>query len=308
MLALILVAVASIALLAKSSDWLVESISRYSRELGISEYLIGFLLLSVATAIPELVVSIIGAVTGDAGLVLGTVLGSNLFKIPLIGGLIIAARRIKVNTADIGTAPVLTLLFALLPLLLLADGILSRADGGLLLLAFALYLVRLWNAECTLGNLKKDVKIQRIWKHAALFVAALLVLLASSRILVAVSGNIAATLAVPSFLIGLVALGSAGSAPEFFVQARAMFRRNQNMALGNMLGSIVANSTMVLGIAALVHPLEYPAFAVLPSFAFITAGTLLTVWLVEKETATWKYGLAMLAVYAAGLGLQAVWS
>ena len=85
----------SLLVLAKSADYVVFSISDYAKKLGISDYLIGFLVVSIGTALPELVAGITGVVLNQGNLVFGTILGSNLFKIPLIGLLLLYRKKIR---------------------------------------------------------------------------------------------------------------------------------------------------------------------------------------------------------------------
>jgi len=179
----VFISIASLVILAKSADMVVFGISGYAKKLGVSDYLIGFLVVSIGTAIPELVASIAGAMESQGAIVFGTVFGSNLFKVPLMGLIILIAGKIK-NNPEIGTsAPIVTLFIVNLPILLIIDGTLSRIDGVLLLMAFFVYIIRLWHGEGKMGRMKQDIRLKHIWKDGLIFSLALTALLLSAKYL-----------------------------------------------------------------------------------------------------------------------------
>src|SRR3989338_8202812 len=158
-----IISLASLAIVAKSSDLLVYSISNYAKKLGISDYLIGFLVVSIGTALPELVASVNAALVQQGAIVFGTILGSNIFEILLLGIVVLIGRKIVINKTAIGTAPITTLFLGVLPLFFVIDGKLSMMDGAILLIAFLVYIARLWYGEGKLGKMKKNVKLQHIY-------------------------------------------------------------------------------------------------------------------------------------------------
>ena len=131
-----IIILASLVIVAKSADMVVYSISDYAKRLGVSDYLIGFLVVSIGTAIPELVASITGAMAGVGAIVFGTVFGSNLFKIPLLGLILLIAKNVKIKQNIGGNAPIVTFFIILFPLALVIDGVLSKTDGVILIIAF----------------------------------------------------------------------------------------------------------------------------------------------------------------------------
>ena len=166
-----IIVLVSLAIVCKSADLLVYGISDYAKKLGVSDYLVGFLIVSIGTALPELVAAITGATLKQGPIVFGTILGSNIFKIPLLGIIILIGRKLK-TTTSIGSAPITTFFMAILPLILIIDGVLSRADGIILLTAFFIYIIHLWRGEGQLGKIKKTVAIKTIYKDAFIFLIA----------------------------------------------------------------------------------------------------------------------------------------
>jgi len=201
-----IIALASLIILAKSADMVVFGISNYAKKLGVSDYLIGFLVVSIGTAIPELTASITGVFLNQGAIVLGTVLGANLFEIPLLGLILLITRKIKTRENLGMNAPIITLFIIALPILLITDGVLSKMDGVILLIAFLIYIAKLWHGEGRIGKMKKDIKLRLIWKDALIFSLALAALLLSARFLVFSSIEISTILNISPYVIGLIGL------------------------------------------------------------------------------------------------------
>lgn len=299
-----LVSIASVLILAFSSEYLVKGIVLFGEKIGISEYVIGFLVVSLATALPELLSSLQGAFLGDPGIILGTILGSNIFKLPLLGLVIIVGKKIKTHAEDIGSAPIVTLFISLLPLLLIIDGNLTRIDGFILLLAFVLYMMNLWQSHSAMKPKKINVKLSSLIRPMLIFLGCLVALLLSSRFLVHSLTELTTLLGMSSFFIGFLVIGIGASAPELVVQLKAIVHHHQNLAFGNVLGSIVANSTLVLGIVALLFPFSMDFSIIFPSFLFLAIGLFLVLWLMMKEEVNWKHGVFLLVLYFIFLGIE----
>lgn len=292
-----IITLASLIILAKSADMIVYSISDYAKKLGISDYLIGFLVVSIGTAIPELVAALTGILVNQGAIVFGTVFGSNLFKIPLLGILFLIAKNIKIEQNVGMNAPIVTLFITVFPVLLIIDGVLSKTDGTILILAFLIYIARLWHGEGQLGKMKKNIKLKNIWKDALIFSLALAALLLSTRFLVFSSIQISEILNVSPYIIGLIIIGIGASAPELTIQIRSMLKHHQDIAFSNVLGSLVANSALVLGIVALMRPVYIKFSTIFITSIFMGIGTLYTLIIMEKERVSWKHGWILIIFY-----------
>jgi cation:H+ antiporter len=288
---------ASLVVVAKSADLLVYGISNYARKLGISDYLIGFLVVSIGTALPELVASLTGALDNQGAIVVGTVLGSNLFKIPIIGAILLVTRKTRMNEGGMGNAPIMTLLLTVLPLLLMLDGSISRVDGGILLLSFFFYVARLWSEEGKLGKIKRSIDVTNITKDSVIFIGSLMALLLSARWLVSSSISLSNLLNVSPYIVGLLVIGIGASTPELTVQLKSMIKHHQDIAFGNVLGSIVANSTLVLGIVGLIQPFYISFNTIIVTVIFLVVGTLFILLIMQKKEAVLEDGLILLLIY-----------
>ncbi len=300
------VAIISLAILAKAADLLVYSISSYAKQLGISEYLIGFIVLAISTALPELIASITAAFLGAGEMIFGTVLGSNLFKIPLLGIVLLFGIRLVPSKKNIGNAPILTLILSIIPVLLVIDGKLSRFDGITLIISFILYLGGLWQSEKTFGKMKENVKFKSIYKNILIFTGALTALLLSARFLVTSSLHISSLLDISPFIIGLVVIGIGGSMPELTVQIRSILQHHKDLIFGNILGSIVANSSFVLGLTALIKPFHISFSSIILTSIFLVAGLFYTLLVINHGELNWKHGLIMVVFYIIFIALQLI--
>lgn len=301
-----IIALASLIILSKSADMLVYGISHYAHRLGVSDYLIGFIVVSIGTALPELVAALTAAAISQGAVVFGTIFGSNMFKIPLLGLVLLLAKKIKIKSNDLGTAPVITLIVISLPLLLVLDGYLSRVDGIILIAAFLLYISRLWHQEGQLGKMKKDVALKSIYKDSIIFIINLAVLLFSGRMLVFSSISISKIMGISPYIVGLFVIGIGASMPELTVQLRSVFRHHQNLAFGNVFGSLVANSALVLGITAVISPFSINISLLWVTFIMMVLGIITVSFLVEKEKLNWRHGLLLIGIFVLFILLELV--
>ena len=292
-----LIIIASLGVLSKASGFIVWSISDYAKKIGVSKYLIGFFVISIATAIPEFVAALSAAEISQGGIVFGTIMGSNLFKIPLMGIIFIIAKKINITQGVGGNAPIITLLVAMLPILLAIDGTLSKIDGIILVIAFFIYIGKLWHAEKQFGKIKGSVGFTRIAKDIIIFGLSIAASLLAARWLVLSSVAIGEGLEISPYLVGLLVIGIGSSAPELSVQFTSIKKHHHDIAFGNVIGSIIANAALVLGIVAIIYPIEIQFSTLINTAIFLTIGLGGLLYLVNKEHLTWKSGVFLIAIY-----------
>lgn len=271
-----------ILFLIRSGTWVVNSLTKVAQMLGASEYTVAFILMAAATSLPELAVGVSAALSGDPLLSLGNVIGSNIVNLTLILGFIaVAANGIKINEKTAGQDAWLIFVLTSAPLILMTDLKLSRGEGVLLLLLFAIYMGKLLRVREIIGERGKLLHLYEngilewrvftrqfsllILSIAALLVAALIVTESASRFSFEVG--------VPEFIISLFILAIGTSLPELVFSLKTAFAKRGDLSIGNLLGSSVFNSTFILGITALISPIqiqEKTAFLV-SAFAMIAA-------------------------------------
>ncbi len=254
----LIIIIISLILLAKAAYFLVLGIANYAKKLGISEYLVGLLIVAAGASAPEFLASLSGVFYGSSSIVFGTIFGSNLLGITLVLGLLaIVGKKLPMNQKVFEKTKWDVLILIALPFLLLLDGKLTIIDGIVLLIAFAFYVSLLWKREGQLGKLKKGVKINFIWKDALIFILSLIVVLLASRFLVDFSMQISFIMNWPSFIVATLLIGFGASIPDLFLGLNSIKKGHEGVAFGDIMGSMILKSLLFFGIFALMTTLKF---------------------------------------------------
>lgn len=259
--------VIGLILLVWSADKFVDGASSVASHYGMSPLLIGMVIIGFGTSAPEMVVSVLAAIQGNAGIALGNAYGSNITNIALILGVTALLMPISVHSQVLKKElPILTLV-TLLTIGLLYDFNLSRFDAVILLIVFVLLMV--WTIYTGMREQKdsfgKEVEVELIElnkketstkKSFLQLIVGLFVLIASSRLLVYGAVGIATSLGVSDIIIGLTVVAVGTSLPELASSVIAARKGEADIALGNVLGSNLFNTLAVVGLAGVIHPLD----------------------------------------------------
>jgi cation:H+ antiporter len=293
--------IAATVILARSSLCLVETLTNIALKLKISEFLVGFLLIAIGSSLPELLVGIVAAVEGNPLLSLGNILGSNIANLTLILGIpALVAGGIRIRSQVRNREVIFMNLFAVAPLLLLLDGTLSRGEGALLILLFFLYLYNLILRCPTYSKVMKDHRRGiSLPKQLLLFGVVLLTLLISAEVLIRTGTTLALALGIPSILIGIFVLALGTSLPELSFDISAAIKRRGEILMGETLGSIVSNATLVLGITAIIRPItiENPQILMISSAVLILGLLTFTNFVRSQYKVSVKEGLILILGY-----------
>ena len=288
-------------LLIGSASFLVKSLVILARFLRMTEFVIAFILMAVSTSLPELFVGINAALTRNASLALGNVIGSNIVDLTLIMGItIVLARGIQVRNPFIRADALWMTIIAALPVVLIIIGWeLSRIDGIILLGVFAWYVWYLIYKRGTFPRLfKNHISHWHGLASLVVFAVSCAVLFFSAELIVKYGTALAVDLNLPRIFIGLffVALGT--SLPELAFGAIAILRRHAQLNVGNVMGSVVANSTLILGVTSLIQPIAADYFLFMTSSLFMIFVCFLFATFVETgRKLSWKEGIALILAY-----------
>ncbi|WP_299312476.1 calcium/sodium antiporter [uncultured Halomonas sp.] len=275
--------VAGLILLVWSAERFVDGAAATSARLGLSPLLIGMLVIGFGTSAPELVVSALAAGQGNPALALGNAYGSNIANIGLILGLVALISPLTVHSTVVcRELPILggaTLLSALL----MWGGVIGRLEGALLLGLLALFIgTSVWRARRdgadALGtDTEESLAVHPMSLRAGLAWTAvgLVLLVVSSRLLVWGAVAIAQGLGVSDLVIGLTVVAVGTSLPELASSISALRRREHDLVLGNVVGSNLFNTLGVVGLAAVIHPIQVGAEVLLRDWSLMAAMTLL---------------------------------
>lgn len=250
-------------LLVWSADRLVAGASALARNFGVSALVVGITIVGFGTSAPEMVVSALASLEGNPALAVGNALGSNIANIGLILGLTCLVYPMSVeNSTCYREIPLLASVTVLAAVLMLG-GSLSRPDGLILIAGLVLFLaVMLYRARRTqtldpatralLNEVSEDMS-----NHAAVAwtVVGLLLLPASAQLLVNGAIGLAVIMGVSESVIGLTIVALGTSLPELAAAMASALRKEDDLCIGNILGSNLFNLLGVLGIAALIHPM-----------------------------------------------------
>ncbi len=253
------------ALLIKATDILTDSLTELAKITKVGKFAITSFLLAFATSVPELVVGITAALEGRPNLALGAVLGSNIADISLvIGGAAVISGTFSIAGEFLKLDIFSVFLAGVLPLMLLLDNGLSRVDGLILLFIYGMYnygllhrrVIRKSQPSRMIKKVLAKAVDRRVNRWLAwLFLGAAMLMFAADMI-VKTGAGLAQAMGVPVFMVGLFIVAIGTSLPELSFEIGAIKRKQVGMALGDLFGSIVANSTLVLGVVSLISPIK----------------------------------------------------
>lgn len=263
MLLSIVLLLVGLGLVVYGSDILVDGASSIARKIGISEFVIGIIIVGFGTSCPELVVSVTGAIDGNSAVSLGNVTGSNIFNILMILGLTAILSPIAITkdnkTKDIPILLCVTIFFCLIAL----KGTINRLDAVLFLAIFAIYLLYNFKAgKAEAAAIEEEV----VEKNYGTFLSILMIvgglagLIFGGKLFVNNAVTLAHALGASDKFIAVTILAVGTSLPELMTCVVAAAKKKGQLALGNVVGSNVFNILLILGISGLIHPLDTTSF------------------------------------------------
>ncbi len=251
-------------LLVWSADRLVAGASALARHFGVSALVVGVTIIGFGTSAPEMVVSALASLEGNPSLAVGNALGSNIANIGLILGLTGLAHPMAVDRSTCTRELPLLAAVTALTAILMVDGSLSRVDGMFLaggLAAFIALMIlrgrRGTGVDSATQALMNEISHgMPVGKAAAWTLVGLIMLPLSAQVLVDGAVGMARLLGVSEAVIGLTIVALGTSLPELAAAIASALRREDDLCIGNILGSNLFNLLGVLGIAALIHPMD----------------------------------------------------
>ena len=261
----ILMLVAGLLLILAGANYLVDGSSSIAKRFGLSEFVIGLTIVGIGTSSPEMVVSFMSAFQGKADMAIGNVVGSNIFNTLLILGstaLIAPLMITKENLRrDIPLNLGVTVLLILLGLKHTIFGIgsdeISRWDGGLFLLLFVWYMWKSFSKGKVSEDDEGNIKLYSMPISLLMVAGGLAALVFGGRLFVNSAVEIAKIFNISEKFIAITVMAVGTSLPELATCIVAAFKGRGQLALGNILGSNISNIILILGGAALIHPLSF---------------------------------------------------
>ncbi|PMR74912.1 calcium/sodium antiporter [Billgrantia endophytica] len=281
----ILAVVGGLVLLVWSAERFVDGAAVSSRRMGVSPLLVGMLVIGFGTSAPELMVSALAAGQGNPGLALGNAYGSNIANIGLILGLVALMSPLAVHSGVIRRELPLLGGVTLLSALLMWGGVIGRLEGSLLLALLAAFILvsivqaRRAGDDAYATETEKSLQASSLSLRAGLAwtLVGLLSLIVSSHILVWGAIAIAQGFGVSDLVIGLTVVAVGTSLPELASSISALRRGEHDLVLGNVVGSNLFNTLGVVGLAAVIMPIEVGSEVLLRDWSMMAVMTALMV-------------------------------
>ncbi len=303
--------IVSLGLLYWGAAWLVRGSSSAALRLGLTPLVVGLTIVAYGTSMPELLVSAKAALAGQGDIALGNVIGSNIFNVAVILGLAAVIHPMKVQFQLIKLDTPIMIFVAALFWVFFQDGIISRPEAAFLVSGVVLYTagnLYLARKETTAAvDAEFGESMPAVSKHWAVDVGfilgGLVVLMAGSRLLVDNATSLARAWGVSEAVIGLTIVAAGTSMPELATSVVAAFKKQPDIAIGNVIGSNIYNVLCILGVSGLVAPLHGPGIRPLDlSAMLIAAAVVLPILWTGLTVKRWE-GALLLGGYGVYLAL-----
>lgn len=286
-------------LLLKSADFLVISLRRIAKTTHAGIFAISAFILALSTSFPELFVAITSGLEDTSHLSLGNVIGANITNLSFVAGLAaVAAGAVTVHGEFLRREVGIAFVAGLLPLAFILDGTLSRVDGLALVVIYIVYVSDLFrNRFYKIGKeIEKGTFFYRFFREISanhfrlekevgrMFLGVALLLISADQI---VKGGRALSdlFGIPVFVVGLFLISLGTTLPELAFSFKSLKDRQPSMFFGNILGSIITNSTLVAGIAAILSPIEVESIAKVSVSGILFILVFLVFWFFVKSKA-----------------------
>lgn len=300
-------------ILIRSADLVVTAIRRISKEMKASSFVVASLILALSTSFPELFVGITSAIEQKPNLSLGVVVGSNVANIALVASTAaLFAGRVHVYGNYLRRDVFVAFVAGILPVILVMDKYLGTVDGLVLLSMYFAYSTGFFRTRFEqIGReqqeegffyrfIRKVNHVQSVkTKELAKLFVGISLLLASSDLIVKASVRLAEMANIPLFVVGLIIIALGTSLPELAFSLKSLTEHEPQMFFGNILGSIIANSTLIIGVTAIIRPIQIVAFdEYLTSIIYFVAAFLIFWFFIRSKHRLdrWEAGM-LLALY-----------
>jgi len=304
--------VAGLSLLILAADLLVKGASSIASRYGVSPLMIGLTVVSFGTSMPEMLVSVTAGYHGNADLAVANVLGSNIFNVLVVLGVAAMICPLRVHSSTVVSEIPFSLSAAIL-LGFLANAALftskqelsiSRVDGAILLVFFLMFMLYIFSISSTdLGDNSQAPPERTVSRSVVFILLGVTGLFLGGEWAVKGAVGLARGWGVDDALIGLTIIAVGTSLPELMASAVAAWRKEVDIAVGNVVGSNIFNILWILGLTATIHELPFAAISNIDIMMVIASTMLIVVAVVasRRATITRPWGGVFVAVYVAYL-------
>lgn len=308
MTVVIILFLAGFLLITKGADIFIECTVKIGKKTGISELILGATIVSFATTLPELTVSVFASIDNHTTMSLGNAVGSIICNTGFILGLVAFISPFKVDKNMFFSKSAILLISVLALMILGIDGTISQRDGLLLIVLLSIYMYSniksvsgknkgSINREVDSCNSIKSSKHENL-KIAVLFALGLIMMVVGSKLLVDNGVKLASFIGIPQGVISLTIIALGTSLPELVSSLTAIKKKHHGISVGNILGANILNIASVIGISSLINDLPILAQNIRVDFAFMTILLLTLILPTIKSSKIYRLqGLVLLITY-----------
>ncbi len=265
----LLIITATIFGLWGGAHWVVEASSRIAKKLGMSELVIGLTIVAFATSAPEFAVTVSAAMANKMAISVGNVVGSNIFNLGIILGLVAIFGAVKTNQLLVYRDASLLVVTGLLLLIFFYDLTLSLFEGIILALTLISYVIFLIRSKVDLDEEVPEGNFR--WFDVPILIFGVVIIIGSAHFLVVSASEIAREFGISEWMIGITIVAAGTSVPELATSLVALFKGKYGLSIGNLIGSDLFNMLGVLGTASIIRPLtisqsDYYSLAILAAY------------------------------------------
>jgi cation:H+ antiporter len=293
-------------LLTLITQRIIKSLTFLSKISGLGQYATTAIVMALATSLPEISVALSSALNGLSNLSLGDALGSNIVNLSLVTGLIaVFGKSLHFNHDHENKKAFFPLLLTILPFFFILDKHITRTEGFVLLSFYVFYvsfLIKQPHHRIIKKITKGDTEtraLKKAFKNTGQLLFFLLLLIGAAQAIVYISKSLAVDLGLPIMFVGFFIVAVGTSLPELVFGLKTVKQRRVSMALGNIIGSCVTNATLIIGLAALIHPITLSTTQVilLPAIEYFFIVSLFTFFTFTKHRLDRWEGLVLLGLF-----------
>jgi len=289
--------------LVYGADFIIKESERIALHFNISHFVIGATLVAFGTSLPEMAASMMAAGQGKSDMAVANVVGSVIFNITLVLGVVFMIAKSMMPERDLFSKDSAWVVVpVVIFFIMIQDGKISRIDGALFLLMMVSYLLFLFSSSKKEleGELDEDLEKEKFqWgKSIVLLGIGFLLTIGGANFVVDSGTNIARSLDVSEWIIGLFLISFGTSLPELIVSIVAVKKGHAEMSIGNIIGSNVANFSMVLGGSALLHPLSIDLVSTKFDMLILAAASITLLFILANKIYNKAGGIFLLTILA----------
>lgn len=292
----ILLLIVSLFLLIRGSTMATRYAVKVAESFHLSKYVVGFIIVAVISILPEALVSINSAIEGVPALGLGTLFGSNVADLTLVFAIIVlfTGKSVKVDSKILKNNIIYPFIL-IVPIVLGMDGYYSRLEGlALLLIGLIFYFFAFRNND--------EPKLERVGvderlKYALLLTLSMVILLIGSHFTVTATMKMAKLMSVTPIIIGMFIIGLGTTIPELLFSIKSVKKDDDSLAVGDILGTVLADTTIVVGILALISPFSFPIRIVYVTGVFMVVASFLLFYFMRSGRTLTKKEVIILLIF-----------